>query len=521
MKLASFVHSNKIAKSEFETRLPILRAELLEVQHSLRKADFPVIVLFAGVDGAGKSEVVNLINEWMDPRWLINRAYARPSEPGTDTDRPVFRRYWQDLPPRGQIGLFLSAWYSQVLLGTVSQQVPPEEFPRHVERISRFERTLATDNALILKFWMHLNKRNQKKQLTRLEANPATAWRVTHTDWAHWAMYDRFVIAGDKIIEATDSDHAPWRVVDGADHRYRSLTVAEHMLDAIKDRLGATNSLPDASTSAAPESSADPKPKSETPTKVVTTEFKPSRVNWLADVDLEQTLPKGEYRKRLAQSQGELNRLCRMAKQQNVSTLLAFEGWDAAGKGGSIRRILQALDPRNYRVIPTAAPTDEEHAQHYLWRFWRHLPCAGNITIFDRSWYGRVLVERVEGFARPDEWQRAYDEINEFEEELVESGIMVCKYWLHITQDEQLRRFEERKATPHKRWKLTEEDWRNRAKWDEYEEAVNDMIERTNTPLAPWTIVPANDKYTARIEVLDTVCEHLRKTLSRSPSSSL
>ncbi|QDT12784.1 polyphosphate:AMP phosphotransferase [Planctomycetes bacterium K23_9] len=525
MKLADFIHSQSMKKKEFNARLPVLRAELLEAQHSLRKADFPVIVLFAGVDGAGKSEVVNLLNEWMDPRWLINRAYARPSESGKDTERPAFRRYWHDLPPRGQIGLFLSAWYSQVLLGTVAQRVPSEDFARHVQRIRRFERTLATDNALILKFWMHLDQRHQKKQLKRLEANPATAWRVTHTDWAHWAMYNRFVSAGDQIIDATDTQQAPWRVIDGADHRYRSLTIAENILSAIKSRLdGATTSTSEPENHVIPKTG---KAKSKSPGKdsrqenavpgqlpdQVTTKFQPSRVNWLAGVDLKQTLPRKDYLRRLAQSQGELNRLCRQAKQHDVSSLLVFEGWDAAGKGGSIRRILQALDPRNYRVIPTAAPTDEENARHYLWRFWRHLPNAGNITIFDRSWYGRVLVERIEGFARKDEWQRAYDEINEFEQELVESGIMVCKYWLHITQEEQLKRFEHRKVTPHKRWKLTDEDWRNREKWDQYEAAVNDMIQRTNTSVAPWIIVPANDKYTARIHVLDTVCEQLRDTL--------
>ena len=502
MKLADFVHSKTLKKKEFDARLPVLRAELLEAQNSLRKADFPIIVLFAGVDGAGKSEVVNLLNEWMDPRWLINRAYDRPTTFNSEPGHPAFQQYWHDLPPRGQIGLFLSAWYSQVLLGTVAQQVPPDDFGRHVQRIQRFEKTLAVDNAVILKFWMHLDKRHQKKQLKRLEANPATAWRVTHTDWAHWAMYDRFVKAGDQIVDATDTDLAPWRVIAGADHRYRSITVAEHLLTAIKDRLNS--------------SSANSKTKSASISvpKKDRVKFSPSRVNWLAGVDLKKRLPKKDYSVRLAQSQGELNRLCRQAKQQDVSSILAFEGWDAAGKGGSIRRILQALDPRNYRVIPTAAPNQEENAQHYLWRFWRHLPKAGHITIFDRSWYGRVLVERIEGFARPDEWQRAYEEINEFEQELVESGIMICKYWLHITQDEQLRRFEERQSTPHKRWKLTDEDWRNREKWDEYEEAVNDMIQLTNTSQAPWTIIPANDKYTARIHVLDTVCDHLRKTLS-------
>lgn len=490
MRLTNFVHSEKVNKRDFEERLPELRAELLQVQNSLRQADFPVIVLFAGVDGAGKSEMVNLLNEWMDPRWLINHAYPRAFDSDAKIERPVFRRYWNDLPPRGQIGLFLSAWYSQVLLGTVGQRVSESEFPDHIDQICRFEQMLATDGALILKFWMHLDKRRQRKRLEKLEANPVTAWRVTHTDWAHWAMYSRFVAAGDQIIDATDSAQAPWRVVDGADQRYRSLAIGQHILDAIKARL----------------KSPDPRP---TETRHV-----PSPINWLSHVDLSQTLTKTEYQARRDRAQGELNRQCQQAKQQKIPSVLVFEGWDAAGKGGAIRRILRALDPRTYHVIPIAAPTSEEHAYHYLWRFWRHLPRPGNITFFDRSWYGRVLVERIEGFARNDEWQRAYAEINEFEQELVDSGMMICKFWLHIDRDEQLRRFEERKTTPHKAWKLTEEDWRNREKWSVYESAVNDMIQETNSPHAPWTIVPANDKYTARVQVLETVCERLQNLLA-------
>lgn len=544
MRLAKFIHSKKLKKSEFKERLPGLRAQLLEAQNSLRQADFPVIVLFAGVDGAGKSEVVNLLNEWMDPRWLINRAYDRPTEDHEVHERPQFRRYWQDLPPRGSIGLFLSAWYSQVLFDSVSQRNPIEDFAKQVDRIRRFEETLAADKAVILKFWMHLDKHHQKKQLQRLESNPSTAWRVTHQDWAHWAMYNRFVQAGDQILDATDTGSAPWRVIDGADHRHRSVTIAEHLLGAIQNRLGSNNEAnsdsceksmfenepSDSSVHVSkPHVVSEPKPhdvvvaksdsdRDDSPPTPPTppTEFEPSHVNWLSGVDLQQTLTKKDYRRRLAQLQGELNHLFRRTQVAEIPSLLAFEGWDAAGKGGSIRRILQALDPRNYRVIPTAAPTDEEHAHHYLWRFWRRLPTPGHITIFDRSWYGRVLVERVEGFATDDQWQRAYDEINEFEQEMVESGMMVCKFWLHITPEEQLRRFEERKITPHKRWKLTDEDWRNRAKWSQYEQAVNDMIQRTNTHLAPWSIVPANCKYTARIHVLETVCGHLHTALSQS-----
>jgi polyphosphate kinase 2 (PPK2 family) len=224
---------------------------------------------------------------------------------------------------------------------------------------------------------------------------------------------------------------------------------------------------------------------------------------------MSQTIPKKKFATELEKYQGRLNRLQRKALAKGVSTIMVFEGWDAAGKGGAIRRVTGALDARSYQVIPIAAPTDEERAQHYLWRFWRHLSRAGRLTIFDRSWYGRVLVERVEGFAAEQEWKRAYSEIGEFEEDLVEYGIVLVKYWVHITQDEQLRRFKEREKADYKQWKLTDEDWRNRAKWADYERAVNEMVERTSTRLAPWTLVEGNDKYFARLKVLKTACDAL------------
>ena len=193
--------------------------------------------------------------------------------------------------------------------------------------------------------------------------------------------------------------------------------------------------------------------------------------------------------------------------------ILALEGWDAAGKGGAIRRVTHALDARMYRVIPIAAPTDEERAHHYLWRFWRHLPRLGRITIYDRTWYGRVLVERAEGFASEAEWMRAYKEINEFEEQLTEHGIVLVKYWLHISADEQLERFKERETAPWKQYKITPEDYRNREKMNLYEQAASDMIARTSTEFSPWTLVEANDKRYARIKVLRTLCDRLDAAL--------
>ena len=484
----------KVSKEEYKRRVPVLRTELVTVQQELRRASFPVIVLFAGVDGAGKTESVNLLSEWMDPRWLVTRAFDHPSD--EERERPAYWRYWRELPPDGRVGLFLSSWYSAPVLDRVYRRTTRVEFEQQLARIADFERTLADDGALIVKFWMHLNKKDQRKRLTRLEKDPLTRWRITKTSWKHWKMYGRFIAAAEGAIRRTSSGQAPWMIVNGSDERFRALTVAGVLKDAISQRLSMTGPLG----------------KSTTPTR--RPPARPRGATILSRVRT-QSLDKQTYEEQLLQRQSDLHLLQRRAVERGVSTILVFEGWDAAGKGGAIRRLTPALDARHYQVIPIAAPTDEERAHHYLWRFWRHLPRAGRITVFDRSWYGRVLVERVEGFATSAEWLRAYAEINQFEEQLLEHGIVLVKFWLHITRDEQLRRFHERQKSPFKSWKITEEDWRNRKKWNAYEQAVNDMVERTSTRRAPWTIVEANNKYYARIKVLQAVCERIRKALSR------
>jgi len=498
----------RIPKEEYKRRVPKLRAELLDVQQQLTRARFPVIVVFAGVDGAGKGETVNLLNEWMDPRWTITRAYGEPSD--EESERPEYWRYWRDLPPKGRIGLFLSSWYSRPVLDRVNRRKSAAGFDHELDRIAAFERTLTDDGAAILKFWMHLGRQAQKKRLRKLESDPLTRWRVTTLQWQHWRMYDRFVAAAERTLQRTSVGAAPWTIVEGADEAYRSLTVATTLRDAIRQALAERNGAgpgtqlavafsPSARRSRAP--SARVSPSAAAPATI------------LNSLDMSQSVSKKAFEGKLEVLQGRLNRLQHRAQNKGISTIFVFEGWDAAGKGGAIRRMTAALDARSYQVIPIAAPTDEERAHHYLWRFWRYLSRAGRVTIFDRSWYGRVLVEQVEGFATDAEWRRAYSEINEFENELVESGIALVKYWLHITPEEQLRRFKEREKIRHKRWKLTKEDWRNRKKWPDYERAANEMVERTSTRLAPWTLVEANDKYFARLKVLRTACEAMERTL--------
>jgi polyphosphate:AMP phosphotransferase len=494
----------KLEKEEYRAQVPVLRAQLLEVQQQLLHAPFPVIVLFAGVDAAGKSETANLLNEWMDPHWIVTRGYMDPS--AEERERPRLWRYWRDLPPKGRIALFLSAWYSSPIRDRVAHRITTHEFDALLDEVTAFERALTDDGVVILKFWMHLGKAAQKKRFKAWEKDPLRRWRVSKDSWRHWRMFDRFVTAADRAIRRTSNDQAPWHIVEGEDERYRSVAVGTVLRDAISRGLERAQALRRPKHRKATRASGGPRAMLDQ----IERDF-----NVLDRLNMTRRFDPKDFDTALERQQGRLNLLQRKANAKGVSTILVFEGWDAAGKGGAIRRITAALDARDYQVIATSAPTDEEKARHYLWRFWRHLSRAGRITLFDRSWYGRVLVERVEGFATDDEWRRGYGEITHFEEQLVAHGILLVKFWMHITKDEQLRRFRDRRRTEHKRWKITDEDWRNRVRWSDYTLAVNEMVARTSTRVAPWTLIEGNDKNYARIKVIKTLADRLERRLKK------
>ncbi|MEO6066423.1 MAG: polyphosphate:AMP phosphotransferase [Gemmatimonadales bacterium] len=479
-----------LTKEAYKSAVPGIRAGLLQAQHDLADAKVPLILLVSGADGAGKSEMVNRLHEWFDPRGLQTNVFGPLTE--DEKDRPDYWRFWMALPARDRVGIFFGSWYTDPIIQRVYGRSGGGRFDRSLSRIAFFEQELVQDGALIVKVWLHLAKKAQKKRLQALEDDPKTRWRVAPIDWKHFKLYDTFVKYSEQALQRTDTSFAPWHVIEATDDRYREIAVGRAILAAIQVRLATPPALP-----------AERKAKG--PAEEV--------VSVLDQVELKQTVTAKVYDTRLARLQGKLNRLSRAAWEKSVSTVLVFEGWDAAGKGGAVRRLTSAMDARLYRVVPIAAPTDEERAHQYLWRFWRHIPRAGRVTIFDRSWYGRVLVERVEGFARPDEWQRAYLEINDFEDQLVAHGTMVTKFWLHISKEEQLRRFKERQKTAFKQYKITDEDWRNRERWDAYEAAINEMAVRTGRRDAPWVLVAGNDKRFARLQILETVCDRLEQTL--------
>ncbi len=483
---------HKISKEVYKKEVPKLRAALLDAQFQLiQNKKIPVVVLISGQDGAGKGETINILYEWMDPRFISTLAFSEPSD--EESEHPFMWRYWRALPPKGRVGIFAGSWYSDPIRQRIFDELPLAGLDSRIDQINRFEMMLANEGALVLKFWFHLTRDGQKKRLKALESNPRTAWRVTSTSWDRLKTYDQLQDVAGHVLRMTNTPWAPWIIVEGTDDRYRSLTVGRVVLDAIQKKLagGVAQDVP-----VAPPLQLDLDGR-----------------NVLSELDLSKSLDKKEYEDGLAHWQGRLSELARDPRMKGRAVVCAFEGADAAGKGGAIRRIGAALDARQYQVVPVAAPTEEERAQPYLWRFWRHMPRHGRFVIFDRTWYGRVLVERVEGFCAEHDWLRAYSEINDFEHELDEAGIIVVKFWLQISQDEQLKRFQDREKVEFKRFKITEEDWRNREKWDAYQTAICDMVDRTSTGTAPWTLVEANDKNYARVKILRTLCERIEAEL--------
>jgi AMP-polyphosphate phosphotransferase len=485
----------RISKKEYEARLPKVRAALVRMQVALKTAKFPVILQIAGVEASGKGEVVNILNGWLDPRGFETFAFHDPTD--EERERPAMWRYWRTIPADGRMAIYAGGWHADALRQDPRSARELALFDGTLRRIAAFEGQLAAGGALIVKIWLHLSKSQQRARLRELESDPRTAWRVTPDDWKSQRDYERLVRLSERMRVATHQPAAPWNLVDSSDPRARNLAIAEILLTRFRAHLRAL----------ARAAAAGPGRRK----KVVP--LRPAGLRRLLSLSLESKLSQAAYEKKRDKWLGRLNKVVRAAGQERRSVVWVFEGWDAAGKGGAIRRLTDAIDARDFRVIPVAKPNDEEKAHHYLWRFWRHVPRAGMVTIYDRSWYGRVLVERLEGFATEPEWRRAYRELNEFERELTEHGVIVLKFWLHIGKEEQLRRFRDREGTPYKSHKMDAEDWRNRRKWASYEIAVGDMLALTSTRTAPWHLVAANNKRHARLEILKTSCQQIEAAL--------
>ncbi len=483
---------HRIEKSRYEREEPKLRERLLAGQFALgaRKRG-PILLLLSGIEGGGRGDTANTLNAWMDPRHIRTHAFgARTPE---EAARPLAWRFWRALPPRGTLGIFMNAWYRELIAARVLGGMSEGEFNAMLHEIRQFERMLTDEGVFLLKFWIHLSRDALKQRLREYQKDPRTRWRVGPEDRRAYRLYSRYRDVWEHMLRETSLGAAPWYVVEGTDPRYRMLTIGGILADTMRH----------VNAGAKPAPGKAPPP----PPAVI------GNVAMIRSLDLSQSLDQSDYERRLGKWQGRLAESSRRNRFRNHAMVLVFEGSDAAGKGGAIRRVVGALDARQYVIVPVAAPTEEERAQPYLWRFWRQVPALGGITIFDRSWYGRVLVERVEGYCSTPDWVRAYDEINQFEDQLVRSGIIVCKFWLQISKVEQLKRFKSREKTPFKNFKITPDDWRNRKRWSAYEHAVADMVDRTSTEIAPWTLVEAEDKNFARVKVVKTIAQALERAL--------
>lgn len=466
--------------------------KLALLQRQCKEAKIPVMIVFEGWEAAGKGTMISRLIAPLDPRGFQVFTVQRASE--EENLRPFMWRFWTKTPAKGRINILDRSWYRGLLEDKPLLLAKDESIQS--EQIMNFEKELTSDGMVLMKFFLHISKEEQKKRFEKLEETKGTSWRVNKDDWKQNKEYKQQLVIFGNMITKTDTDFAPWNIVEATDREYAAVKIMTRVIERLSETL---------------------KKKEVAATTIDIDEMKTIKdelkLDALSKVDLTLSLEKDEYKRRLKELQTKLSKLHYEMYKRRIPVVLAFEGWDAAGKGGAIKRVTEKLDPRGYEVNPVAAPNDIEKAHHYLWRFWNAMPKSGHLAVFDRTWYGRVMVERIEVFCKEEEWKRAYKEIKDMEENLTNAGCIVLKLWLNIDKEEQLRRFNERENNIEKKWKITDEDWRNREKWDLYETAVNEMIVKTSTMNAPWIVVEGNSKYYARIKVLESVVQALEERM--------
>lgn len=501
--------TKKMTKKEFKERMEVLEPELGRLQRRCKELGIPVMIVFEGFGAAGKGYQISRLIRALDPRGFS--VYAVGKETEEERMHPFLWRFWTKTPAKGQFALYDRSWYRKVLIDRFDKITPKNQLPSAYEEINSFERQLADGGTVLIKLFLCISKKEQKKRFQKLQDSSSSAWRVTKDDLKRNHQFDEYKQMNDEMLEKTDTDYAHWTLIESMDREFATVKIYTAVITTLQ--------------AAVQKGETRIAEKSVRKTRRVKKEGEQAqagpiqkddvlRTSSLQNVDLSLKLTQAQYKKKLSELQSEIARLHGELYRQRIPMVIGFEGWDAGGKGGAIKRLTETMDPRGYQVNPTSAPNDIEKVHHYLWRFWQHMPKDGHIAIFDRTWYGRVMVERIEGFCCENEWQRAYQEINEMEKNLYQHGAIVLKFWMQIDKDEQERRFRERMENPEKQWKITDEDWRNREKWELYEKAVDEMLVRTSTTYAPWIIVEGNCKYYARIKVLQSVVDAVNQRLA-------
>lgn len=486
--------NKKISKDEYNNLIDDLELKISNLQRQAKALKIPIMIVFEGFGASGKGTLINQLIHSLDPRGFSVYTTNKPTE--EEIMRPFLWRFWNKIPENDRIAIFDRSWYRRVLIDRLDKITTNNQLQTAYDEITSFEQQLTDDGMIIIKLFLYISKKEQKHRFENLQNSKETSWRVSKLDWEHYKKYDELLKYTNEMLEKTDTENAKWNIIEATDKKYANIKILSTVINAIEDAI---------------------EMKKNQPNKIINSKINLDenkfKVSILNGIDLNKTMEKDEYKKRLKLAQEKLSVLHNEIYRKRIPVIIAFEGWDASGKGGAIKRLTETLDPRGYQVNPTASPNDIEKAHHYLWRFWKTFPKNGHIGIYDRTWYGRVMVERIEGFCTENEWERAYKEINQMEQYLTNEGTIILKFWLHIDKDEQEKRFKERQENPEKQWKITNEDWRNREKWDEYLFVVDEMLLRTSTTYAPWIVIEANSKYYARIKILETVINVIENKL--------
>lgn len=500
--------SKKLSKEEYKEKMSYLETRIGQLQRECKALKIPIMIVFEGFGAAGKGLQIGRLIQSMDPRGF----HVFPIKNETEEERmhPFLWRFWTKTPEKGRIAIYDGSWYRRALIDRFEKRTKEKELPEAFHSINSFEKQLTDDGTVIIKLFLDISRKEQKKRFEKLQKNKETAWRVTQGDLERNAKYNEYAAMMEDMLFKTDTDYAPWTIIEATDRRFATVKIYTTVIKAMADQIEKQERQKKKVT--ADQETEDHMNVSEV-AREADKELRELQVSILSKADLSLKYSREEYEEKLDKLQKKIEKLHGELYRRRIPVVLGFEGWDAGGKGGAIKRLTAKMDARGYAVNPTASPNDIEKAHHYLWRFWRAMPKAGHVAIFDRTWYGRVMVERIEGFCTKEEWQRAYKEINDMEKDLYDAGAVVIKFWMHIDKDEQERRFRERQENPEKQWKITDEDWRNREKWDQYEDAVNEMLLRTSTDYAPWVVVEGNDKYYARVKVLKTVVDAIEERL--------
>lgn len=506
--------TKKVSKEKYKKDMEQLEVKLGRLQRESKALGIPVMIVFEGFGAAGKGLQIGYLIQSMDPRGF--EVYPIKNETEEERMHPFMWRFWTKTPARGRIAIFDGSWYRRVLIDRFEKRTKSKDLPAAFHSINSFEQQLAEDGNLIIKLFLDIDKKEQKKRLDKLEKNKETAWRVSQGDRERNVHYDEYASMMEDMLFKTDTDYAPWTIIESMDRRFATLKIYTTVIKAMADQIEKVKhqkAEKEAKKIVLPQNTSGTNDPVNEIAREADAQMREMQVSILSKADLSLSYTREEYKEKLDNLQKKLEKLHGELYRRRIPVVLGFEGWDAGGKGGAIKRLTARMDPRGYVVNPTASPNDIEKAHHYLWRFWRAMPKDGHVAIFDRTWYGRVMVERIEGFCTTQEWKRAYKEINDMEKDLHDAGAIVIKFWMHIDKDEQERRFKERQENPEKQWKITDEDWRNREKWDQYEDAVNEMLMRTSTSYAPWVVVEGNSKYYARVKVLKTVVDAIEARL--------